>query len=176
MANNYLQFSEVLPDLAPDQLEWLRIEFSGPPFPDLTDIGEQEAFARQWFVERGFTDPGSHGSFYDMAGCWPGFEYQLRDGADIGELWVYAGEFAELDQLADIIQRFLRRFQPDGCFGLTWAETCSKPRVGEFGGGAVFVTAKSVKWMSTGEFIVEQRRRFEQRKQSKQTAKKGGAR
>ena len=40
---------------------------------------------------------------------------------------------------------------------MTYARTCSKPRVGEFGGGAVFVTADEVKWENAYDFVEEER-------------------
>ena len=56
-------------------------------------------------------------------------------------LWFYAEESGSPDNVAWLVQKFLKRFRPDQCWSLTYAATCSKPRVGEFGGGAVFVTA-----------------------------------
>ena len=56
-------------------------------------------------------------------------------------LWVYAEESGSPDNVAWLVQKFLKKFRPDQCWSLTYSTTCSKPRVGEFGGGAVFVTA-----------------------------------
>jgi hypothetical protein len=39
--------------------------------------------------------------------------------------------------------------------------TCSKPRAGEFGGGAVFVTADAICWQNTYDFIGQEQAVFE---------------
>ena len=64
--------------------------------------------------------------------------------------------------MAHLVQKFLKKFRPADCWPLTYSETCSKPRVGEFGGGALFVTATDVKWQSAFSFIEQERRAFEQ--------------
>ena len=62
--------------------------------------------------------------------------------------------------MAHLVQKFLKKFRPDQCWSLTYATTCSKPRLGEFGGGAVFVTADSICWNSSYDFVEEQRMAF----------------
>ena len=54
-----------------------------------------------------------------------------------------------------------RSSRPDQCWSLTYATTCSKPRLGEFGGGAVFVTADNIRWNNSYDFVAEQRNAFE---------------
>ena len=71
-----------------------------------------------------------------------------------GRIWGNA------DNVAWLVQKFLKKFRPDQCWSLTYATTCSKPRVGEFGGGAVFVTADEIKWQNAYDFIEEQRTAF----------------
>lgn len=77
------------------------------------------------------------------------FEWSITPG----DFWVYAEESGEPHHVAKLVQEFLKRFRPDSHFTLSWAWTCSKPRIGHFGGGAVFVTATKMKWMSTSEFL-----------------------
>jgi len=36
---------------------------------------------------------------------------------------------------------------------VTWADSCSKMRIDEFGGGAMFITAEKVEYFSTYDFI-----------------------
>lgn len=52
-----------------------------------------------------------------------------------------------------VVQAFFRAFSDDGIFWLSWAETCSKPRVGQFGGGAVVCTRERIDHFSTQEWI-----------------------
>jgi hypothetical protein len=68
-------------------------------------------------------------------------------------LWADADDHNNLGALAHLVQKFLRRFRPDESWSVTYASTCSKPRVDSFGGGAVFVTADEIKFDSTWDFI-----------------------
>jgi len=72
-------------------------------------------------------------------------------------LWIYATEYGNVDDVVAFVQDFLAEFRPDGCFSLAWAETCSKPRIGEFGGGAVFVTKNTMEYQNTGDWLQEKR-------------------
>jgi len=56
-------------------------------------------------------------------------------------VWLYAEEYGDPDQVGSFVQEFLKTFRPDQEFTITWAYTCSKPRVGGFGGGAAIITA-----------------------------------
>ena len=99
-----------------------------------------------------------------------GFGYNFDDDPDQGgwgrHLWVYAEEYGNPDNVAWLVQKFLKTFRPDQCWSLTWASTCSKPRIGEFGGGAIFVTADEIKWQNAYQFIDDERAAFK----AKQTA------
>ena len=103
------------------------------------------------------------------------FDYAFHDDPDRGgwgrHLWVYTEECGAPENIAWLVQKFLKTFRPNQCWSLTYATTCSKPRVGEFGGGAIFVTADEIKWQNAYDFVEEQRRRLqgqtnEERKQS----------
>jgi hypothetical protein len=59
------------------------------------------------------------------------------------------------------VQKFLKKFRPGQCWSLAYSTTCSKPRVSEFGGGAVFVTADTIQSNSTNDFIEDRRVTFE---------------
>ena len=61
-----------------------------------------------------------------------------------------------------LVQKFLKRFRPDQWWSLTYAATCSKPRVGEFGGGAVFVTADEIFQQDACDFVQAKRTQFTQ--------------
>ncbi|HOX42937.1 MAG TPA: hypothetical protein PK668_05045 [Myxococcota bacterium] len=167
MADSYTQFSEAIRDLTSEEVDWLKAELHGPPFPNhMTDRNQQEALAKRWFNDRGITDLDGSARFVDLFDCWPGFEFAFQKTVNGGtEVWLYADESANLDYLANVAQRFLARFRPNACFGLSWAGTCSRMRVGEFGGGAMFVTAKGIEWKTTWDFIDEQRQKFEAAKQ-----------
>lgn len=65
------------------------------------------------------------------------------------------GEYGNVDQVADLVQLYLKKFCPKGYFTMSWADTCSKHRVNEFGGGFCVVTAKKQHWLNEHEFLIE---------------------
>ena len=72
-------------------------------------------------------------------------------------VWFHGDEYIDVDLASDIIQRFLKECRPDGSIGFTWAETCSKPRLNEFGGGACFITADKIEWISAHDWLKNKR-------------------
>jgi hypothetical protein len=59
-----------------------------------------------------------------------------------------------------LVQKFLRQFRPNESWSLAFATTCSKLRLGEFGGGVCFVTAGSIKSFDAGDFVSRRRAAF----------------
>ena len=96
MANNYLQFSEMI-------------------VIDDTD-------ARNNLYERIRRPDGE-----DVYIC----NVEIREGS----VWMYAEETADLGALWYQIEEWQKAYGIKAPFTMTWADTCSKPRVGEFGGG-----------------------------------------
>ena len=73
-------------------------------------------------------------------------------------VWFHSDPNIDLEEAATTIQRFLKECRPEGSCGFSWAETCSKPRLDEFGGGACYVTAKQVWWHNTGDWLQDKYR------------------
>lgn len=88
-----------------------------------------------------------------------GFEYEFYEKHDEKGryLWIYAEEHGYVDRVAHLVQKFLRQFRPDETWSLTYSVTCSKPRVSDFGGGAVVVSATDIKWFNAWDFVEEQK-------------------
>lgn len=174
MADNWLQFSEVIPNLTAEQEEWLKHPLEGiavvdgKEYPyelgdDEVKVGRKKLAAKkaEFAGCRAYRDMTEYD--FDMHSHQIGFEYEFDDDHDTGwghYIWLHADEGAELDLVAHLVQKFLRKFRPKDCWSLTYATTCSKPRVGEFGGGAVFVTAAEIKWQNSYEFVENCRRAF----------------
>jgi hypothetical protein len=91
---------------------------------------------------------------------WPDFQWEFVESGK--ELWLHGDEYGNVSHVGEFVRAFLARFRPNQCWTLTWAETCSKPRIGEFGGGGLFVTAKSVTVCNATDWVNQQRRQFEQ--------------
>lgn len=166
MADNYQEFSEVIPKLSKEEAAWLKEqleiiavfdkeEYTEDSLPESRSLDEAE-----WIGCRALRDVEDYDS---CAGVDAGFQYEFRDGDDatLGRhLWIYAQDWGYVDNVAHLVRKFLKQFRPDDCWSLTWASTCSKPRVGEFGGGAVFVTASDIAWDVAHEFVEQRRAAF----------------
>ncbi len=173
MANNYLQFSEVISQLTDDEIAWLKDQLKTVYVFDGTEYEEDQvpqgmdANKAKWVGCRAYRDLLEYSGEFDEG---PGFEYQFRTDPPDKRwgryLWVYVGETGSVSQLAHLVQKFLRTFRPRECWSLTYAFTCSQPRVGEFSGGGVFVTADEVVWNSVDDFVDEQREAFLRRQAS----------
>lgn len=75
-------------------------------------------------------------------------------------VWFHS-ENGNPDAVGNIVQRFLKAFRPAEFFSLTWAEYCSRPRIGEFNGGAIFVTANEIKFQTCEQWIHDTKAKWE---------------
>jgi hypothetical protein len=75
---------------------------------------------------------------------------------------VFAEESGDPDSAVKFIQRFMRAHRPQAFMSLEWAETCSKPRPGEFGGGACVFSASEHWYMSTRTWCQDKLRELNQ--------------
>lgn len=138
MANNYVSFCEELPIHNQDERDWWQHVLSFDP-DDHDDPTTQ--FELVSGVKRVKFDYG-------------GLEVQadLEDDKVI----LYSDDYGDVDLTAMLVQAFLRRFDPTKNFILRYAAYCSKTRVGEFGGGALVVTAQRIEpvtgWVA-GEYV-----------------------
>ena len=142
MADHYLEFSEIIDNLTPEEAAWLEQQLGTVPNTDcpvfLVDCSDREP---------------------NDTDC--GFEHIFEEDDGRCRLWVGSDYGSNIDHVAYLAQKFLKRFRPDQCWSLTYAVTCSKLRAGEFGGGAVFVTADEIKYQDTHTFVEQQRTEFQ---------------
>lgn len=141
MPNNYFQFSESLV-FKPEALDWITTwlkkadDLSG----DETDDKEFLEVFPQW------------NDYLNL-----GFSWNLELGDLPVSLWIHDdGGEGHLECLIPFVSSYLKKFDPKGSFKVEWAETCGSPRAGEFGGGAVIITATEIYSMSTGRWVQEQ--------------------
>ena len=86
------------------------------------------------------------------------FEFEVNNSEP--RIWFYSEESGNTNHVAEFVQMYLAHFHPDKCWYMSWADTCSKPRLDEFSGGAVFVTATKIKWMEAQRWASEQTEAF----------------
>jgi hypothetical protein len=172
VADNYLEFSEVVANLTEAEETWMKEQlqpirvFGDNEYLEDAVPAAREGTDADWTGVRFLRDKTDHDSQWDALG----FEYNFCDDPDPGRdpstgwgrhLWCYAEDWGNPSNVAWLVQKFLKKFRPGQCWALTYATTCSKPRAGQFGGGAVFVTAKTICWQDGGDFIQRKRAAFE---------------
>jgi hypothetical protein len=146
MADNYQLFSEAVRGITAQQRTWIeRVLACQPDQPDQTTAILKDA--------------GFDVDAIDVDD-WPDFQWEFIEGDS--QLWLHGDDYGNVSHVGEFVRVFLARFSPDQCWSLTWAETCSRPRIGEFGGGGLFVTAKEVTVVNATDWVTQQRRQFEQ--------------
>ena len=149
MADNYVLFSQVVPRLTAAERAWAE--------RTLGCGGRGDELQHEPDLARALHDAGIRTRHVDPDD-WPGFAWELtRPGND---LWLYSSESGNPVHAGEFVRALLARFRPRDCWTLTWAETCSRPRVGEFGGGGLFVTARSIRAFSASDWLAGRRRTF----------------
>lgn len=156
MANNYLQFSEVLTLKNPKEAEWVKRRLG--LFKRVGESDDPESHPEYSDYEKMVKQYVNHGDDPVIEFDW-NIEQRRADGRFL--LYIFSEESGNIDQAAIFVQEFLLNFTPDKCFYISWAETCSRPRAGEFGGGAAFITAKKIQWMNIADWCDDKRKKFE---------------
>lgn len=142
MANNYLQFSTIVSGLTKEEEAWVESEFKRIEHPS-----DEEADS---IIEK--YNLGLDEDSLD-------FEWALDDGS----LWIGATESGNPDHVAEFMRDFLRANRPNEYLVMGWSFSCDKLRADEFGGGAMFVTAQTIDYFDTVDWMEEKRKSFAER-------------
>jgi hypothetical protein len=138
MANNYTQFSEEIENITPEEATWVK-EFLQTEAPDRDS---HPAEFEDWCDVHSVDPMDDHAVKY-----YPYFSWALVNNNTA--LWLYSDESGDPDAVGEFVQAFLEKFRPEGVFTLTCSMTCSKPRISEFGGGWIVVSADKIKYGNT---------------------------
>lgn len=147
MADHYTQFSTLIGHLKKREEKWLE-EFLRPPTLELED----DALLKKWMADRGHP----YKELDEEPEFWPHFDWEFGTqgkGRCPRYLWIYSTEAGNVDFVGYVVQEFLQKFRSNQCFSMEWASTCSKPLADGFGGGAIFVTADEVKYITTSSWV-----------------------
>jgi hypothetical protein len=75
------------------------------------------------------------------------FEWSFEEDVEGKSVWIQSDECGNVEHVAAFVQEFLRTFRPNAAWWMSWADTCSKPRINSCGGGAAFVTADKIEYI-----------------------------
>ncbi|WP_395698493.1 hypothetical protein [Methylocella sp.] len=84
-----------------------------------------------------------------------GFLLSLEGGSGT-ELWIYDDGSGDPERAIEFVLLCAETFDLKGLWGFEYANTCSKPRLDAFGGGAHVIdlgNRKSIGWVSTNEWL-----------------------
>lgn len=73
----------------------------------------------------------------------PACEYE----ADKDGVWIHSEDNCNLEMLVGILACWQKDYGLEDALGLTWSNTCSAPRLGEFGGGGVVIHKGEEHWI-----------------------------
>jgi hypothetical protein len=74
-----------------------------------------------------------------------------------GGVWFHGDESINPEHVAEIARALVEELELDKPFYCSWAYTCSKPRIDEFGGGAfVIVRGKQTYWVDAMSHVMNQ--------------------
>jgi hypothetical protein len=144
MAQNYMQFSEVIDELTVEEHEWLKNALA------LNEDG-------------GYDDGVEPPAWWDDGSETFGFEYDLTPE----EFHLYSDEYGNIDTVQALVSEFISLFRKDYVFTLSWSESCSKPRIGEFGGGGMVVTLDETRFMNVWGWLESEKKRIAESRLSK---------
>ena len=85
-----------------------------------------------------------------------GFELTLQEGDDAQHLWIRDDVSGDVEQVVGFVLRLAKEFDLRGLWGFDYANTCSRPRIDAFGGGAHIIdlsSRKSIGWTSSHEWL-----------------------
>ncbi len=146
MADYFTQFSFVIP-VTPEQGDWIaQVHALAPELIGRAEDGEAreniEGPQDMVLAALGLAENRSGDPCLQVA----------HDGKD-GTVWVGSEDLGDVDYTADLVQAFLKRFDLDLVVSFEWANTCSKPRLDAFGGGAVVISRRNADWFNTRTFV-----------------------
>ena len=151
MADYWLMFSEKLWDLTPEEADWLEDQLA-----DICVFEDGRIYAADALPEElSSKTPQYRGPRYlygnhETSGdTFAGFDFQFCN--DRRTLWLYAEDNGDTENVIRLVQAFLRRFRPQDYWVLTYATTCSRPRIAVFDGGIIVVLADEVRHFCTAE-------------------------
>jgi hypothetical protein len=150
VANNYLQFSEQIDELTDAEVGWIQEHLEIVSIDADEDSQEWKDLAELYELDRG--------DYVD-------FQWDIEGSGGSRSLWIYAEESGNPEQVGKFVQAFLKKWRPNDSFVMTWAAYCSKLRIGEFQGGAIFVTKDECHCISAWEWAERKAREWNKAKE-----------
>jgi hypothetical protein len=120
----------------------------------LLDVGTPERAARviDFFAAlRDDDDKSEEPQFH-------GFDLSVQDGPKCGVLWIHDDESGDVEAVTAFILRLAEELDLSGLWGFEHSNTCSRPRLDAFGGGAHLIdlgARKVICWVNTQTWLAD---------------------
>jgi len=121
-------------------------------FSCLLDVGSAE---NALTAHRLFTKLRMEDGDLDEPLC-SGFELTLQVGDAAHILWIHDDISGDVEQVIGFVLNLAQEFDLKGLWGFDYANSCSRPRVGAFGGGAHVIdlgARTTIGWTNTNEWL-----------------------
>lgn len=85
-----------------------------------------------------------------------GFDLSIQDGPDSSILWLRDEEHGDIEQVIGFVLRLAADLDLSGLWGFEYSNSCSRPRLGAFGGGAHVIdlgARTTIGWTNTNEWL-----------------------
>jgi len=85
-----------------------------------------------------------------------GFDLSRQDGPDSSILWIHDDDSGDVESVIAFVLRLAANLGLTGVWGFEYANTCSRPRLDAFGGGAHVIdlgARTTIGWTNTNEWL-----------------------
>jgi hypothetical protein len=85
-----------------------------------------------------------------------GFDLSRQDGPDSSILWIHDDDSGDVESVIAFVLRVAADLDLTGLWGFEYANTCSRPRLDAFGGGAHVIdlgARTTIGWTNTNEWL-----------------------
>ena len=151
MADYFTEFSEVLLLYGEEQKNFAEDLLLRPEdredFPK--NKAAQKKYIQRWGELLELDDPD------DAADVWPCNAVSIEKTQESGvwQMWIHDEDSGHVELAVALVQAVLKHFDRYDIWTLTWAAICSKPRVGEFSGGAAVVTSDRIYYHNARDWV-----------------------
>lgn len=148
MSDYYYYFSEEIVRLTPAECEWVETYLTRKDLEGVTDEeGEVTEEGKIWLDTHRLTADELDDNH------WPSFAWKIEGrgtGDDVKHsLWMYSEGMFHVEHVTNFLLSFLSVFRPDEVICGSWACTCSRPILGQFGGGWWAVSRNEIQYGNT---------------------------
>ena len=137
MADYHEQFSDqLIVELTDEEKAWVE-KILTQLEPDFADDAPDEYVKQRAFL----LEHVDSTVIDDDNETWPQFDWKIEDDG----VWMRDdGGCFRAEHVTEFVHAFIKKFRPKLIWTMTWAGTCTKPRLGEFGGGWAVVDINGV--------------------------------